>query len=119
MRLPAVSYPYFALLIGCGILHAGYGAWKAVRARGGQAVIASPPRALTAALVAGIALAWLGILGLGGRLYAIRNPGQGRFAALVERYLPRSAASKPSSEARAESQTSDAQTSQPSLPKPR
>jgi succinate dehydrogenase/fumarate reductase cytochrome b subunit len=119
VRLPAVSYPYFALLIGCGILHAGYGAWKAVRALGGRAVIASPPRALMAALVAGIALAWLGILGLGGELYAIPDPGQGQFAGLVERYFPRSADAKPSSEARAESQPTDARTSQPLLPKSR
>lgn len=99
IQLPAVSYPYFALLIACGILHAGYGAWKAVGALAGRSAVA-PPRALTIALVAGIGLSWLGILGLGGRLYAIEDPANGRFAALVQRLLSGSAATSAHADAR-------------------
>lgn len=86
VQLPAVSYPYFALLIACGLLHAGYGAWKAVRTLTDRPA-AAPPRALTLALVAAIGVSWLGILGLGGRLYAIDDPANSKFAALVQRLL--------------------------------
>lgn len=114
-RLPAVSYPYFALLIACGVWHAGHGARKAVHAITGRAERAPRSRVWAAGLGLGIALAWLGILGLGGRLYPIRDPAHSRFAALVERWIPRSAEPGPSPGAQAGAQASDVGTSQPLL----
>jgi len=82
-KWPVISYPYFAALIACGILHAGIGAWKALRS-------VPVPRVVAAALVTTIAACWLGILGLGGRLYSIDDPGHSRFAVLLEGLLSHS-----------------------------
>jgi len=97
MKWPAVSYPYFAALIACGIFHGGYGAWKAVGTLQGKGEAAPLPKSpfagraiLVVALVLAVGLSWLGILGLGGRLYAIEDPGRSRFAVLVEGLLSHS-----------------------------
>jgi hypothetical protein len=44
---------------------------------------------VAAAVIVGIAVAWMGVLGLGGKLYAIRDPARSAFAALVERIIAR------------------------------